>query len=102
MSYLRLPLLASVYAAALITGAAHQACAEPLDQAVASALSQHPSVGAAEANRAALAEDAREKQSDYYPQLSAEAVGGRIYGDNATSRGLSVTRGAGYSGYGEG
>ncbi len=102
MSYFRSSLLASVCAAALTAGAAHQACAEPLDEAVASALSQHPSVGAAEANQAALAEDANEKKSDYYPQLSTEVVGGRIYGDNATSRGLSVTRGAGYSGYGEG
>ena len=102
MSYFRLSLLASVCAAALTGGAAHQAWAEPLDQAVASALSQHPSISAAEATRSALAEDAREKQSDYYPQISAEATGGRIYGDNATSRGLSVTRGAGYSGYGEG
>lgn len=38
----------------------------------------------------------------YFPEVRVNAAGGRVYGDNATSRGLSVTRGAGYSGYGEG
>ncbi len=102
MSY-RFSMLASVCAAALILpGLPNRAAAESLNDAVASALAGSPSIEAAQAGRDALGQDAREKQSDYFPQLSLEAIGGRIYGDNATSRGLSVTRGAGYSGYGEG
>lgn len=96
-------MLASVCAAALIwSGSAHNLRAESLNDAVASALQGNPGIDAAQAGRDALGQDVNEKRSDYFPQLALEAVGGRIYGDNATSRGLSVTRGAGYSGYGEG
>jgi adhesin transport system outer membrane protein len=99
MSYPRFFLLASVCAAIAWAPAAR---AESLQKAVEAAVSEHPTVAAAQANRAALGEDVKEKRSDYFPQFSAELAGGRIYGDNATSRGLSVTRDAGYSGYGEG
>ncbi len=78
------------------------ASAEPMEQAVEAALSYHPSVDAAKASYEALNQERNEAWSDYLPQLSIDAQGGRIYGDNSTSRGLSVTRGAGYSGYGEG
>lgn len=76
--------------------------AEPLTEAVVAALNHHPRIEAAFANRDALEEERLEKRSDYFPQLSVGLTGGRLYGDNSTSRGLSVTRGAGYSGLGEG
>lgn len=71
--------------------------AEPLATAVAEALNNHPSVAAALANRDALKEERREYVSGYFPELNISAGSGRMYGDNSTSRGLSVTRGAGYS-----
>ena len=95
MSRFRFLLLAASGAASLTL--AFPASAEPMAQAVASALNHHPSVEAALANRNALAEESREKWSDYWPQLSVGATGGRMYADNSTSRGLTVDRGAGYS-----
>ena len=71
--------------------------AEAVTDAVLQALNHHPSVEAAIANRDALTQERREFVSDYYPQLELYAGSGRMYGDNSTSRGLSVTRGAGYS-----
>lgn len=71
--------------------------ADPLASAVAEALNNHPAVEAAIANRDALKEERREYVSDYFPEVSLSAGTGRMYGDNSTSRGLSVTRGAGYS-----
>lgn len=77
--------------------AAPNAWAEPLDQAVADALNQHPTVQAALAGRDLARAEEREKYSDYFPQLNANGAAGRAYGNNSTSRGLSVTRGSGYS-----
>lgn len=71
--------------------------AETLQDAVTEAVSTHPSVTAAKAAYDASIEGVREQRSGYYPELSVNTQAGRIYGDNATSRGLSVTRGAGYS-----
>ncbi len=78
------------------------AAAQSLPQAVALVLSDSPAVLAAKANREALVQEQREAFSGFFPEVSASVTAGRIYGDNATSRGLSVTRGAGYSGLGEG
>lgn len=78
-------------------GAALPVRAEPLEQAVIAALNNHPAVEAAIANRNAYAEERREQWADYFPTLNMRATGGRVYGDNSTSRGLSVTRGAAYS-----
>ncbi len=78
------------------------ASAESLPDAIQQAITTHPSVTSAQAAREASAQGVREQRSAYFPELSANITGGRIYGDNATSRGLSVTRGAGYSGVGEG
>lgn len=86
---------------ALLAWAPH-ARAESLDAAIVAALNQHPSVSAAKANRDAYDEEETEKKSGYYPRLSASAQAGRMFGDNSTSRGLSVTRGAGYSWTAEG
>jgi adhesin transport system outer membrane protein len=76
--------------------------AETLDKAVQAALNQHPSIEAARANRDAYGEEQNENYSGYYPKLSASATAGRMFGDNSTSRGLSVSRGTGYSWLGEG
>ena len=92
-------LLTSVAVLTLISGTAR---AETLGAAVATALSEHPTVQAAVAERDLAKEQEREKYSDYFPQLNANAAAGRVYGDNSTSRGLTFDRGAGYSNTGEG
>lgn len=71
--------------------------AELLGPAVESALNHHPSVEAAIANRDAFAQEKREQWADHFPLLNVRGAGGRVYGDNSTSRGLTVTRGADYS-----
>lgn len=71
--------------------------AESLREAVQTALSNHPSVEAAKAGHLSATEERREKRSDFFPVLSANMSGGRIYGNNSTSRGLTVSRGAAYS-----
>jgi len=76
--------------------------AETLRDAVLKATTDHPSVRSANAAYKQTVDTVNEQKSGYYPELSANASFGRIYGDNATSRGLSVTRGAGYSWLGEG
>lgn len=76
--------------------------AQTLEVAVGNALASHPSAEAALATLNATKEQKKEAYSRYFPQISANASFGRMYGDNATSRGLSVTRGAGYSYTGEG
>lgn len=76
--------------------------AETLQDSVNAALSSHPAIQGAKAESESAAQDKREQRSGYFPKVSMTVTGGRIYGDNATSRGLSTTRGAGYSGLGEG
>ncbi len=71
--------------------------AELLGQAVESALNHHPSVEAAIANRDAFTAERKEQWADHFPSLNVRGTGGRVYGDNSTSRGLTVTRGAAYS-----
>lgn len=71
--------------------------AETLEEAVSVTLSQHPEVESARAAMLAAGQRKREQKSAFFPELQVNATGGRIYGDNSTSRGLSVTRGAGYS-----
>lgn len=71
--------------------------AEPLDAVVTAALNHHPSVEAALAARDSSRAEKAEYVAGYFPTLDVRSTGGRVYGDNATSRGLSVTRGAGYS-----
>lgn len=74
-----------------------QARSETIDQAVASALQKHPTLDQALSAQRAAHEGVVEERSGYFPKISANTAAGRVYGDNATSRGLSVTRGAGYS-----
>lgn len=71
--------------------------AETLPGMVAATLSSHPTVDGAKARLQASVQTRKEQVSGYFPELSVSATGGRNYADNSTSRGLSVTRGAGYS-----
>lgn len=80
---------------------ASDAWAESVKDAVNAALTNHPSVESAKQALNIAKEQKKEVFSGYFPEVSANLSAGRIYGDNATSRGLSVTRGAGYSGLGE-
>lgn len=76
--------------------------AETLHEAVTSALETHPS---AEAAGLAIDVSRKERSAEYsgfFPELSTSGTWGRVYQDNSTSRGLSVTRGAAYSYFGEG
>ena len=78
------------------------AYAETMLDAVQAAVSSHPSIEAAREAQNATEQTVREQRSAYFPDVSVSVTGGRLYGDNATSRGLSVTRGTGYSNLGEG
>lgn len=88
----------------LLAGAfgSFQARAETLEDAVRAAVFEHPSVESAKSDVDIAGQVRREEYSGYFPEVSISGSTGRIYGDNATSRGLSVTRGAGYSNLGEG
>lgn len=100
MTSLRKVLLSS--ACIVLTGGVFtSAHAETLQEAVGQALNAHPSIEAALQAREIARETKREQRSGYFPEISANASGGRIYGDNSTSRGLTVSRGATYSGLGE-
>jgi len=85
-----------------VFGGVFPVSAETLQEAVRSAISNHPSVVAAKASHKAADRDVRAEVSGYFPEISVSASGGRVYQDNATSRGLVTERGAAYSGYGEG
>ncbi len=76
--------------------------AETLQQAVQATLENHPSLETVRATAGEAEQERREYRSNYFPQLQAGLSGGRIYGDNSTSRGLTVTRGAAYSNYWQG
>lgn len=97
-SFLRFGYAASLFVLALPSSVS----AQSLEAAARSALQTHPGVEAAKAVLDSTRETKNEARAGYFPDLSVGAAAGRIYGDNATSRGLSVTRGAGYSYYGEG
>lgn len=71
--------------------------AETLEQAVATALNNHPSVIAALAGRDIAQAERAEQRAGYFPEVNVNLATGRVYGDNSTSRGLTVDRGSGYS-----
>ena len=71
--------------------------ADDLTTAVQQALSSHPSIQAAQRGLEAGRLQTEAEESSLYPTVSLSGSGGRIYGDNSTSRGLAVTRGSGYS-----
>lgn len=76
--------------------------AESLQQALAMALSTHPSLEAAAAEKEVATEVKTEARSGYFPTVNASAYAGRMYGDNATTRGLTTSRGAAWSNTWEG
>lgn len=73
------------------------ASAETLRDAVQAALASHPAVDIVKAQKEAAHEDEREQVSNLFPEIGAGATGGRVFANNATSRGLSVSRGEAYS-----
>ena len=75
--------------------------ADTLRESVLYALESHPSIEGAKAQHQVAEYSKHSERSQYYPEISATITAGRIFQDNATSRGLSVTRGSAYSGYGE-
>jgi adhesin transport system outer membrane protein len=93
----RLALLIGSAVLALQGGIPSAARAQTLERAVADALNFHPAVAAAQAGRDLAEAERSEKRSAYFPEVSVNAATGRVYGDNSTSRGLTVDRGAGYS-----
>jgi adhesin transport system outer membrane protein len=97
MKIYRKRLLYFIPVLALCAASSTMVCAENLQQAVRAAIVTHPSIATAKAGSEEAVQDQREQRSDYYPTVGVNGSAGRIYGNNATSRGLSVTRGAGYS-----
>ncbi|MEM7650855.1 MAG: TolC family protein [Pseudomonadota bacterium] len=71
--------------------------AETIEQTLISALTHHPQVESAQAALRTAEQSQKEQYSAYFPEIDVNATGGRIFGNNSTSRGLSVTRGEGYS-----
>lgn len=71
--------------------------AETMRDTIIDALTNHPSVQEAAAGKAVAEQGTREAKSGLYPEISVSATGGRVYADNATTRGLVVTRGEAYS-----
>lgn len=74
-----------------------QSQAENLQSAVRKALEQHPTIQAAMAVEERIQDERAEEKSGLYPEVSANLTGGRIFGDNSTTRGLVVSRGEAYS-----
>ena len=71
--------------------------AETLSAAVSMALSNHPSVEAAQAALEASKAEKNAYKSGYFPKVNVSSTAGRLFADNSTSRGLSISRGEGYS-----
>lgn len=76
--------------------------ASDLKQAVQNALNAHPSLKSAKAEERAAEFGQEIEESFLLPDIKLRAEGGRVFQDNATSRGLSVTRGDAYSNFGLG
>ncbi len=92
----RYALMVTAVLPALVLGGT-SAHAETMQEAVIAAIQAHPQIEEALAAQKAARETVREERSEYFPKLSASAAGGRTFSNNSTSRGLSVTRGEGYS-----
>ncbi len=76
--------------------------AETLDSAIRYAVQNHPSIQATKAAEGVAQKTIEEEKSALYPVANLGASFGRVYSNTTTTRGLSVSRGAGYSWYGEG
>ena len=75
--------------------------AQTIQDAVQAAIINHPQVEQAKARYGIAEEEEKSVKSGLYPTLSVGLTAGRVYGENATSRGTVTTRGAAYSGLGE-
>ncbi len=71
--------------------------AETLREAVAAALASHPGVDIAKARKDVASEAQSEAFSGLFPEVNAGFTGGRMFGNNSTTRGLTVSRGEAYS-----
>lgn len=71
--------------------------AETLREAVGAALQSHPGMDIANARRDVSTAEEDEEFSNLFPQINTTATGGRVFGNNSTSRGLTVSRGEAYS-----
>lgn len=76
--------------------------AESLEAAVLSAVENHPSSKGASFALGASEKERSAEFSGFFPEFSTGNTWGRVFQDNSTSRGLSVTRGDAYSYFGEG
>ncbi|MCB9985925.1 MAG: TolC family protein [Micavibrio sp.] len=76
--------------------------AETLREAIQASLVKNPTLEQALATQTSAQQDLRATKSNYYPSVSLSTAAGRVYGNNATSRGFNTTRGAGYSNMWEG
>lgn len=74
---------------------------QTIQDAVQAAIINHPQVEQAKARFNAAEEEVSSVKSGFFPSLSVGLTAGRVFGDNATSRGTVTTRGAAYSGLGE-
>lgn len=61
------------------------------------ALALHPGVEAARAKEESAFEEERAEFSGFFPEFNTSITGGRMFGNNSTSRGLTVDRGEAYS-----
>lgn len=75
--------------------------AQTVQDAVQAAIMNHPQVEQAKARYGIAEEEISSVKSGFFPTVSVGLTAGRVYGDNATSRGTVTTRGAAYSGLGE-
>jgi adhesin transport system outer membrane protein len=76
---------------------AYPAAAKSLSETIITAWKNHPSVEAAAYGTDYALKEIKEEKSAYFPQVNLSATGGRQFADNATTRGFTTTRGAGYS-----
>ncbi|NCT40912.1 MAG: TolC family protein [Alphaproteobacteria bacterium] len=75
--------------------------AQSIQAAVQAAIANNPQIEQASAREGAAKEEISAARSGFFPTLSVGLTAGRMYADNATSRGTLTTRGAAYSGVGE-
>lgn len=80
-----------------MAGSMNPAHAETLEDAMIKAIKYHPQIEQAKARIDAADENEAAEFSGFFPELNVSSYAGRIYGDNATSRGLTVSRGSAYS-----
>ncbi len=84
-------------ASALCLIAPVDAQAETVRDAVQAALASHPGIDIAKSRVQSAQEDENAEFSNLFPQINASATGGRMFGNNSTTRGLVTSRGEAYS-----